>query len=316
MYTDDNDNKNNEENNIYNYVKNEEPKKEKKSIKKMFSSLFKKEEKNEEPVVDENFYNISTEEDNNSFIDDKNNMVYNNFNQEHSDNNNYEYNNETYNTEYDYDNTLDNQQEPYVENHTTNYHKNFNFKNIGVILAIILLLIGLIWFIASLIGNNNNDNKITTNLTSFGITIGKDYQLNALTSIGSYAKYETTDNNIISLNNTTGYITALKEGQTTVNILDKDNKVVETVTIYVVKNKIPVTNLEVMDNITINKNEKKIISLTLTPNNATEHNFKYTVADTSIINITNGIIQGINKGTTTINITNGTINKTITVTVK
>lgn len=315
MYTDENDNKNNEENNIYNYVKNEEPKKEKKSIKKMFNSLFKKEEKNEETIVDENFYNVEIEENNNSFIDNKNNMSHDNSNQEYSDNNNYEYNNDTYNTEYDYDNVLDNQQEPYVENHTTNYHKNFNFKNIGVIFAIILLVIGLIWFLISFLGNNN-DNKINTNLTSLGLTVGKDYQLTVLTSIGSYAKYETTDNNIISLNNTTGYITALKEGQATVNILDKDNKVVETVTIYVVKNKIPVTNLEVIENITINKKEKKIIPLTLTPNNATEHNFNYIVADPSIINVTNGIIEGIKEGTTTINITNENISKTITVTVK
>ena len=308
MYTGNNNKKEENEDNIYNYEEENEPIKKNKNFKDMFYSLLKKKEEPKKEEFDENFYNIN---DYNPNDNEENNYENNLDNNQEYSNNTYEYDND-----FNYNKEIENQEENYIENHTSNYHKSFNFTTIGIILATILLLIGLIWFLVSVNKNKNNDNIITTNLTSLGIIVGKNYQLNVLTPIGNYSRYETNDKNIISLNNTTGYIKALNEGIANVKILDKESNIIKTVTIYVVKEKIPVTNLETVDNITISKNEKKMIPLTLTPNNATEHNFNYIVADQNIINVTNGIIEGIKEGTTTINITNGNINKTIYVSVK
>ena len=251
------------------------------------------------------------------FINNDNKLEKTN-NKKEINNNENQQNNDFYDDYNDYVDENEESNNIFYQNEETNYTtSNTNYRKTFMIIIGILLLIGIIWFIISLFTNNQNDNAIIkTNLTSLGIVKGNEYQIITLSNDSNPPKYAVDNSKLVELNELTGYIKALKEGQTTIKILNDKNETIENIEVYISNTKIDLIDFQIPNTLEIKQGDKAIIHLTISPTNDTNLNFTYQVINTNIIDVNNGIIEALNKGTTDIIVTSGNISRTITVTVK
>lgn len=189
----------------------------------------------------------------------------------------------------------------------------------GIILFLsLLLLIPFILFGLNYIKKNViTNNEFKTSLKNFGILEKAKYQINYFVSNKTYKiNFKNDNNKIIDLNNTTGYIEGLKEGNCTISVFDEKNNEIDKINVTVSKNIIPLLNFTVKD-INIKKGDSTLLTIETTPNNTTDLIFDYQSVDNKIAVISNnGIIKGVNEGTTYIKVLNNGIIKQIKVIVK
>lgn len=207
----------------------------------------------------------------------------------------------------------------YSSNQDKQEKENFftrNKRNIGLFICLGILLIGIIAIIITFFINSNNSNKVSTNLTSFGIVLGKEYQIKTFSPNYKAPNFNVDKNDVITLNKTTGYIKTLKEGEVTIKLLNSEKKEQQQITVYVVNKKVNVSDFKVDEEMSLEKGEKKLIYMILTPLNATELNFTYNSSNPNVVSVTNGLLEGLNEGTATITVKCNNIVKNINVTVE
>lgn len=132
------------------------------------------------------------------------------------------------------------------------------------------------------------------------IRIGEKYQIVAKVipedASNTNLKY-LSENEEIATVNELGEIEGIKEGETTIRIFNQSEEVENTIKITVLKN--PVEKIEIDDsNVEIGKNERYILTATVTPNTATYKEVKWKSNNENILTIDeNGIIKtkGIGK---------------------
>ena len=216
-----------------------------------------------------------------------------------------------------------------------------------IIFALIAILGG--WFALTqlnIIDNPlNNDKTIAFTQKELSIKRGSSFQL-TVNSNNSVVMYESSNPNIAKVNETTGYVEALKTGSATITAYLKNNKSIKDTCIIKVYSDdakpktttpttpttpktnpqpttptqtVSVTSVKVNNpSITINVGDSKNISYTVSPSNATNKVITFTSSNTKVATVNgSGTVKGVGAGTATITLKskNGKT-ATCTVTVK
>ncbi len=114
--------------------------------------------------------------------------------------------------------------------------------------------------------------------------------------------YESDDSGVVKVDSD-GYIVAVGEGEAIITITSKDDPTKkETVKVTV---KIPVEDVKAdKEDITLNKGDKDKITVTVTPDDATDKNVTYESSDETVVKVDeNGNIEAVGEGEATITIT-------------
>lgn len=273
--------------------------------------MFKKKMKNEDDMlIDENTY---SDYDENSL---------NNTNQQ---NNSYDSNSfANFNDESNTKSVTDFYNEQDLKNITHELvNKNLLIKKIMNFILIILglIIVGCITY--SIIDVKFSNHDIKLNLTSIGLiknrTTTGNYQMDYLITpkTSRIPRFNITNKEIIKINEMTSYITALKTGETEVEVfeINGNRNIKNTLKVYVVDHEIKLENFIVTD-MKIKKNVPDMITITPYPENATELNYIYQSNNPEIVEVNNeGIVTGLNEGSAQITITNNKISRTITISV-
>ncbi len=133
--------------------------------------------------------------------------------------------------------------------------------------------------------------------------------------------YESSNEEIVKVDEN-GNIEAVGEGEATITITSKDDPTVtEKVTVTVKKPKVPVKDITVdKTDITLEEGKTDKITVTVTPDNATEKGVTYESSNEEIVRVDeNGNIEAVDEGEATITITSKddpTVTEKVTVTVK
>ena len=169
--------------------------------------------------------------------------------------------------------------------------------------------------------NDAKENKIIKRIESVqldendltlkpGDTKTLSYTIKPFNAYVKSIKWESSDSNVVSIDD--GEIKALKSGEATIKLIVNDsiestidvNVLVEATSIKI--DKYPKTVIKV--------GEKTTISSHIVPTNASDKTITYRSSNPSVVSVNNGIITGVNSGSSTITLT--TINgKTASVTV-
>ncbi|MBR6567413.1 MAG: Ig-like domain-containing protein, partial [Clostridia bacterium] len=118
-----------------------------------------------------------------------------------------------------------------------------------------------------------------------------------------------------------GKIIAKKEGEVTVTVKTEDGKAEETVKVTVKKPYVPTEDIIAeKDTFELEEGETDKITVTVTPDGATNKEVSYESSDESIVKVDeNGNITAVGEGTATVTVTskdNSSVKETVTVTVK
>lgn len=121
----------------------------------------------------------------------------------------------------------------------------------------------------------------------------------------------------IATMNSSGTISGLKKGQTTITVTSVDGGYSQTITVNVIQR---VTSISVSPKTkTIDEGETYSLSVTVLPEDANNKNYSFSVGSSSIASVSaQNVVTGISKGTTTITVTsadNSNIKDTTSVTV-
>lgn len=273
--------------------------------------MFKKKMKNEDDMlIDENTYS------------DYDENILNNTNHQ---NNSYDSNSfANFNDESNTKSVTDFYNEQDLKNITHELvNKNLLIKKIMNFILIILglIIVGCITY--SIIDVKFSNHDIKLNLTSIGLiknrTTTGNYQMDYLITpkTSRIPRFNITNKEIIKINEMTSYITALKTGETEVEVfeINGNRNIKNTLKVYVVDHEIKLENFIVTD-MKIKKNVPDMITITPYPENATELNYIYQSNNPEIVEVNNeGIVTGLNEGSAQITITNNKISRTITISV-
>lgn len=106
----------------------------------------------------------------------------------------------------------------------------------------------------------------------------------------------------IATMNSSGTISGLKKGQTTITVTSVDGGYTQTITVNVIKR---VTSIDVSPSTkTVDEDENFNLTVTVSPSDATNTNYTYSIGNSSIVSLVSGdTFKGLSKGTTTITVT-------------
>lgn len=175
--------------------------------------------------------------------------------------------------------------------------------------SILLICLSVILF-----GCNNNSNsssgssqgpveqpEYTTlfNVSSYGLTVGDNIQLDYNTTAGAAVSFVSSDITVVSVTDT-GIVSALKQGsaviEMTLTINGKTQK--DTCTVNVTDKDITFIGYQ-KESVTISINETITPALTILPENMTAENITYQISNTGIASVDkNGAVTGIKAGET------------------
>ena len=189
-----------------------------------------------------------------------------------------------------------------------------------VIIAIIVFLIGgfaLTQF--DIIDNPFGSKTVALSQNELTLQRGSSFQLK---SDQSNVIYESSNPDIVKVNEITGYLEGLRVGKATITVYLKNNQEVKDTCIVTVysndkKPNVPVTTKTTTkttsktiyvtgikvnnSNININVGESKTISYTITPSNATNKVITFTSSNNKVATVNgSGTVKGVGEGTATI----------------
>ena len=131
--------------------------------------------------------------------------------------------------------------------------------------------------------------------------------------------YESTDPSVATVNEITGYVTALKSGTTTIKVKTLINNKEAECVINVDNYNIPINSIDILEkNINIGVGYIDTIKYRVSPSNANQLNFSFTSSDPNIAKVdANGVITGVKAGNAVIKMSanNNTVVDTANVTV-
>lgn len=150
------------------------------------------------------------------------------------------------------------------------------------------------------------NNSISLDQSSLDLKVGYTQQLTATTTPAGISINWTSSDSSIATVDSTGKVTAVKEGQATITATTTDGSNLSAIcTVTVANQTIPAKG------ITLNKTADSIVAgqtdvlvATITPDNATNKNVTWSSSDPSIATIdSNGVVTAIKEGTVTMTVT-------------
>lgn len=245
------------------------------------------------------------------------NNVNNDFNNNYNNNN--DFNNNSNNTNNNFNNDYNNPYEPEKPN-------KFLSALWKILLVVIVLVVGfilLIQFNVISFTSSVMPNAIILNQNEIGIKKGKSYQL-VSTVLPENANnkqviWTSSDSKIVSVNETTGYITGLKEGSATITVKTLINDVSTDCVVNVTGKNVLISSINIhQKRISVAVGYTHNLTYSLQPSNATENNLVFSSSDQSVAIINqNGVIKGLKEGNAIITVatSNGKVKDTTYVTV-
>ncbi len=190
-----------------------------------------------------------------------------------------------------------------------------------ILLVIILLIVLFLVLIKTGVISLNSDiapEVVTLNQNEIGLKKGYSYQFVYTVlpenSTNKQVKFESSDESIVRVNETTGYVEALKPGTATITVKTLINDKTNECIVNVSGKSIALKGLDF--------NEKRVslavgytdtLSYRTSPNNATEVGVQFSSSDESVAKVNSkGVVQGIKPGTAIITASslNGTVKDT------
>lgn len=151
---------------------------------------------------------------------------------------------------------------------------------------------------------------ITLNQNEVGIKKGKTYQLEATVEpsnakFGSYI-WESSDPDIATVNETTGYITAKNYGDCIITVKTELGDVISNCLVHVSNKDVVVTDLKFeTDELSLSVGQSKSLSFKIAPPNGTTNYYVYKSSDNSVAIVNeNGIVKAIAPGNCIITVEN------------
>ena len=197
----------------------------------------------------------------------------------------------------------------------SNYKANNNTQKTGnsITSIISLLLIGIIivvgLFSFNVIKNpfDNSEKTLLVSNKNVEMRKGETYQLEVDYSSSDTLIYESTNPNVVRVNETTGYVTAIDYGTATIRVsLKNNNEIKDECTITVVKpnNSVEVSNITLSNSsLELQVGGTKTLTYKITPNNATNNKIYWSTSNSKIATIDKyGTIKAVSVGTTTIKV--------------
>ena len=202
-------------------------------------------------------------------------------------------------------------------NNYNNYNNNYNPKKsygspISGILSLILIgaiiFVGLISFNA--IDNPftfmKNDGEKTINISDkeVSLKIGSSYQLTSKASTGAVL-YKSSDENIVSVNEITGYIIGKKEGTATITAYLKDDNSIKdecTVMVAPVVSDVEVDSIKLSNtSLTLTKAGSKVLTYRVSPSDANIRKIYWSTSNKFVATVDKyGVVRGISEGSAVI----------------
>jgi len=142
--------------------------------------------------------------------------------------------------------------------------------------------------------------NVELNTTSVSIINGGTYQIKATITPNDATNKSlsyTSNNESIATVSSTGLITGISGGETIITVSTTDGSNISKSIDVIVREQIESVTLS-ETNIEINKGQSKIVTATITPSNAFNKTLRWESEDDSIATVNNGVITGINVGTT------------------
>lgn len=175
-----------------------------------------------------------------------------------------------------------------------------------VVILVVLVFLGLINF--GIISFKSSEIPLALNLnqTEVGIKVGNTYQLNYTVSPSSVnyggITWVSSDPSIVKVNENTGYIEGLKVGEAIVTASTPYNKLSAECKIKVEARDILITRLTITnDQISLATGSSYQLKWTVSPSNATTHNFNFSSSDTKVAVVNEkGVIKAVGPGSAVI----------------
>ena len=145
---------------------------------------------------------------------------------------------------------------------------------------------------------------------NIGDSMELDYRMEPINA-KPLLNFTSSDNEIVSVDN--GVVRALKEGEATVYVNEGD--ISRKISIKVLDVPLLLITANATD-VSISQNETYYLRLGFVPNNATNIKIKYISENPSIVTVSDGIIKGINVGSTTVKVKSNNIELDINVEVR
>jgi len=174
-------------------------------------------------------------------------------------------------------------------------------------------------------GENTGTTQLITNLelntTSVSVINGGIYQIEATitpTSATNKTLRYTSNNESVATVSSTGLITGIAGGETTVTVSTTDGSNISESIDVIVRQQISNVELDITS-ASIDVGESILVNAAITPSNAYIKTLKWESSNERVATVNNGIITGVNPGTTVITATtqDGTlIENKVTITVK
>lgn len=245
------------------------------------------------------------------------NNVNNDFNNNYNNNN--DFNNNSNNTNNNFNNDYNNPYEPEKPN-------KFLSALWKILLVVIVLVVGfilLIQFNVISFTSSVMPNAIILNQNEIGIKKGKSYQLVSTVlpedANNKQVIWTSSDPKTVSVNETTGYITGLKEGSATITVKTLINDVSTDCVVNVTGKNVLISSINIhQKRISVAVGYTHNLTYSLQPSNATENNLVFSSSDQSVAIINqNGVIKGLKEGNAIITVatSNGKVKDTTYVTV-
>ncbi len=197
------------------------------------------------------------------------------------------------------------------------------WKILLVVIILILLFLALIKFGVISLNSDVAPNAILLNQNEIGIKKGKGYQLIYTVlpenSTNKQVVFESSNPNVVRVNEVTGYLEALKNGTAKITVKTLINQVLSECVVTVGNKNILATNITVNEKyISLATGYSTTLSYRTTPSNATEIGLSFSSSDESVAKVdTKGRIKGIKEGNAVITVSssNGAVKDTAYVTV-
>ncbi len=143
--------------------------------------------------------------------------------------------------------------------------------------------------------------KITLNKLALKMGIGAEEKLiayiNPSNATNQHLTWTSSDPSVVSVTGD-GAVKALKAGRSTITVKSNNGKTA-ICNILVEEDRIPVTSITLNKDVTTLKvGETEKITVTINPSNATNKNYYWSIDDRSVVSITNGVLKGLQAGTT------------------
>ena len=223
-----------------------------------------------------------------------------------------------YNSQNVYENPVSNEKQE-----KPNRFFSFLWKILLVIIVLVLLFLVLIKTGVISLTSSIAPEAIILNTNEVGIKKGKTYQLVSTilpdNANNKQVVWTSSDPDIVSVNEVSGYIEGLKEGTAVITVRTLINDKTSECIVNVTDRNILVNDINVNEKyVSLAVGYTQSLTYQTSPSNATELNLKFSSSDSSVATVSaNGIVTGVKEGSAIITVSsaNGAVRDTSYVTV-